>query len=367
MKYLSAPGEGKILRAILTVGAVLLILSSCAVADITNLAGGGGTVTPPKWDLDFELPLISRTEAMGDYFTVPNIAPITINDINWTALRSDLSPADLLALGALSTGALEIDFDKNGTSDFEVEQLVSINGDGYIELKVISTGSPLSVGDITVGTCNIDGTIYTFDGGTADGANAVVFRTTNFLSSPGAGHQLDPLNAETPNKFDFNSFTLNIINGSDNAGKTGTVSFQFTVNLGENYDIVGTTAGTPTKLYSITDQSVPLSSNQMLIKSFYINLETTNNIPIVFNVNAKFSANGTDYNITENGSNNIDIEQGESNSELDTDSTVFSKPDIKVSFDLYIPANATVTISNSMDIGVKMLVGGKGVINLNSL
>lgn len=341
---------------------ILLFVNTCAVLDVKQIAENSGNITGAKWDVDFAIPVISRTENMSEYITIPGIAPISISDMSWPVATGT---QDMLAspvnLGV--SAAASIDFDGDDVNDITLTSIESVSGDGYIELVITSEEQAINVGDFTLTGFQLDsGTEnYTFDGGESVSSTVLRLRTTDFLASPGASHDITD---GTVDSIDIMGLTLNI-NTAHATGVNNGLTFTFTIYFGSEYNIVGTMAAAK-KIYSITDQDIPFSQGVFEIKDFGIQLDYTNQTPINLNLAGVFKSDQTPIGTTlkdENGNSTIVISQGTGTANLQTsNSNIFSEDNVKVDFDIELPAGA-VTITNNMVIDAKLIITGTGTLN----
>ena len=57
----------------LSISLISVILLSCSLKEVIDLAANKDQLKPPKWDMKFDVPLIEKTENLNKYFKVIEI------------------------------------------------------------------------------------------------------------------------------------------------------------------------------------------------------------------------------------------------------------------------------------------------------
>lgn len=334
----------------------VLILNGCALKDMMNIYDNQDELRAPVWDLEFSADILERGENMGDYFEVPDIAPISITPFPWPpALTYDL----ITDLGAnLTTDPVSIDFDgEPPENDFSLTKIRSNEGKGFIQVSISSSGSTIENGDFEVNTIEIDGITYNF-GSPVIIDGKFIATTTDFLAAAGAEHDLGG-----DGKVDFDSFPF-IVNQGPPA-KSGNITISLTMSFGDVFTLIGDVP-LDIKLYSVADQDVPITNSQMTIDEFSIDMDINNNMPFALLMNSFFSDGNVNYPLIDKIGNTSDItvSLGEKKIALTTEENIFQKGELTMSVDLYIPAGS-VELRNDMSIWFKLGVSGKGQVSLD--
>ncbi len=347
------------------------LLSNCALKDVVDIVNNSGDAGLPKYDMDFAVPVLERTENMSDYLTIPSIvkADITIPDFpaTWPA------PAGFVTVDPTETSQpITIDFDGDSVSDFTLTDINS-TGSGYLELrfsiKFDGTAVALDSGDLSIGNIIIEGTTYHFGAPYREGNN-LVFRTTDLFTAPNL--DISPTTTAPVDQINLDLGAITLNPGSKAAGATaGTVSIGIGTSFyfGTVFSVSGTTSPTEKKLYSISNQEIPLTDAQGVIKKFNVELDIKNTLPFALNIkNGTFTADdGTIIYLENRGNTTIEIPYGTGSLDLSTSDNIFDKGKMKFGMDIYLPASATITISNNMSMFVKLSISGSGTFNLNKL
>ena len=394
----------------LSISLISVILLSCSLKEVIDLAANKDQLKPPKWDMKFDVPLIEKTENLNKYFTVPNVVgasismpPVTMfmylpgsTALNNLPVIPGLLDSQDIEPTAISQPIL-IDLNEDGTNDVTVESLSSSTGFVSITISMTKDGvkAPMLPGDISLTSIEIEAVNYVFaqpEKATADGK--LVFKTKNFLSdsltpirpdNTGDVNQIDV--SIRPDFIKFNTLNkTSLLDGKDlsnplvlattllainDSGTVGQYGFDFDVvfSVGTDFKIEGV-VNEETSLFKIENQTVPLTESQNFISTFIIKLQTENRLPIEISIqNSSFSNSGFTIPIVEifeddTTSDIISVPLGYKSTKLTTTDSIFNKGSLGLNLDLVIPQGAQLQITDNMYIQFIMGLSAEGQIDL---
>ncbi|HBI38786.1 MAG: hypothetical protein A2015_11830 [Spirochaetes bacterium GWF1_31_7] len=394
----------------LSISLISVILLSCSLKEVIDLAANKDQLKPPKWDMKFDVPLIEKTENLNKYFTVPNVVgasismpPVTMfmylpgsTALNNLPVIPGLLDSQDIEPTAISQPIL-IDLNEDGTNDVTVESLSSSTGFVSITISMTKDGvkAPMLPGDISLTSIEIEAVNYVFaqpEKATADGK--LVFKTKNFLSdsltpirpdNTGDVNQIDV--SIRPDFIKFNTLNkTSLLDGKDlsnplvlattllainDSGTVGQYGFDFDVvfSFGTDFKIEGV-VNEETSLFKIENQTVPLTESQNFISTFIIKLQTENRLPIEISIqNSSFSNSGFTIPIVEifeddTTSDIISVPLGYKSTKLTTTDSIFNKGSLGLNLDLVIPQGAQLQITDNMYIQFIMGLSAEGQIDL---
>ncbi len=394
----------------ISISLIAVIILSCSLKEVIDLATNKDELKPPKWDMKFDVPLIEKTENLNKYFTVPNVVgasismpPVTMfmylpgsTALNNLPVIPGLLDSQDIQPTAISQ-PISIDLNEDGSNDVTVESLSSSTGFVSITISMTKDGvkTPMLPGDISLTAIEIEAVNYVFaqpEKATSDGK--LVFKTKTFLSDNAS--PIRPDNTGDPNQIDvsikpdvikFNTLNkTSLLDGKDlsnpfvlattllainDSGTVGQYGFDFDVifSFGTDFKIKGV-VNQETSLFKIENQTVPLTESQNFISTFIIKLQTENHLPIEISIqNSSFSNSGFTIPIVEifeddTTTDIISVPLGYKSTKLTTTDSIFNKGSLGLNLDLVIPKGAQLQITDNMYIQFIMGLSAEGQIDL---
>lgn len=216
-----------------------IIVFSCAMTDIMEIAESGEEVKAPLWDINFSLPLVETTVD----FNRANIIPSDVSHSYNTVLEGGRWPLAKDVLLDCSTSlpfSTLLDIDDNGVDDFIIEKIRS--GEAALEVDVMVNvgGMPVSISSnhIALTTIVVEGTAYSLEPVGASGT-VLKYRAINFPAGNG-GSLFDLLGSGSGSTVDIDSLDLACLSQVEGQ-YSGNVSIvvDLSITFGNRLSVIG--------------------------------------------------------------------------------------------------------------------------------
>lgn len=216
-----------------------ILIISCAMTDIMEIAGSGETVKAPLWDINFSLPLVETTVD----FNRTNIMPSDVRYSYTTILEGErwpLSKETVLDCSASLPFAIYLDIDDNGVDDFLIEKIRAREAELMIDVMVNVGGMPVTISSdqLSISEIVVEGNTYFIEPLGASGT-VLSYRAINFPAIE-SGSLFELLGSGSGATVDIDMLNLSCI--PQVAGQySGAVSIvvDLSITFGNNLSVIG--------------------------------------------------------------------------------------------------------------------------------
>lgn len=343
-----------------------ILVFSCAMTDIMEIAESGEGVKAPLWDINFSLPLVETTVD----FNRTNIMPSDVRNSYTTVLEGDRWPLikeTALDCSASLPFATYLDIDDNGVDDFIIEKIRAGEAELMIDVMVNVGGMPVSISSdqIDLTTIVVEGVTYFLEPLGA-GGTVLNYRAINFPAKE-SGSLFDLLGSGSGTTVDIDRLNLSCLPQGDGQ-YSGVVSIvvDLSIIFGDRLSVIGNIIRSA-DLLDLTE-TVPLNQFPSEgIDEFGIWVEYDSNFSFDIKMESLLTTlEGTSrYYLQDVEGNRVILFPTDQSGKVFLSCGEFSKQDYDLSMQLKLEPQQGVEIANWERVRLALEVRGKTKLGFN--